>query len=110
MNTTSITSAPERTRTSLEHVCATLCQDVKARLALAKLAVLNEARLTLKAPRHLVELAVNEAEVTAWQTGYPLLAFPTLAAEKVRAVAKWNYPPLALPRNNPPALYRVRSS
>jgi hypothetical protein len=110
MNTTTTTSAPDRSRTSLEHVCASLCQNMKSRLALAKLAVLNEARLTLKAPRHLVELAVNEAEATAWQTGYPLLAFPTLAAEKVRAVAKWNHPQLGLPRIASPASHRVGAS
>src|SRR5262245_53603254 len=39
---------------------------------------------------HLLELALNEAEALAWQTEYPYLVFPTLAAEKVQAVAQWN--------------------
>jgi hypothetical protein len=32
---------------------------------------------------------VNEAEALAWQTPYPHLLFPSLAAEKVQAVAAW---------------------
>jgi hypothetical protein len=34
-------------------------------------------------------LALNEAEALAWETEYPYLVFPTLAAEKAQAVAKW---------------------
>ena len=35
------------------------------------------------------QLALNEAEALAWQTDYPQLFFPTLALEKVQAVATW---------------------
>ena len=41
-----------------------------------------------KNPR-LFQLALNEAEALAWETGFPHLVFPTLAAEKVRAVCAW---------------------
>jgi hypothetical protein len=37
----------------------------------------------------MVDLAINEAEAIAWQTAYPHLVFPTLAEEKVSAVARW---------------------
>jgi hypothetical protein len=38
----------------------------------------------------MLRLALNEAEALAWQTLYPHLVFPDLAAEKVRGVAAWN--------------------
>jgi hypothetical protein len=38
----------------------------------------------------MVELALNEAEALAHDTGFPLLVFPALAREKVEAVAAWN--------------------
>jgi hypothetical protein len=38
----------------------------------------------------LLELAMNEAEALAWQTDFPQLFFPTLAAEKAGAVAGWH--------------------
>ncbi len=47
------------------------------------------ARLHAQQP-HIFRLTLNEAEALAWQTGFPQLVFPTLAAEKIRAVADWN--------------------
>ena len=38
----------------------------------------------------LLRLALNEAEALAWQTGYPQLVFPALAAEKARATVRWH--------------------
>ena len=38
----------------------------------------------------MVQLALNEAEALAHQTGFPFLVFPALAREKVEAVAAWN--------------------
>ncbi len=38
----------------------------------------------------LLRLALNEAEALAWQTDYPHLVFPVLAAEKARATARWH--------------------
>ena len=37
----------------------------------------------------MVKLALNEAELAAWQTPFPHLVFPLLAKEKVLAVAAW---------------------
>lgn len=39
--------------------------------------------------RRLLELAVNEAEALACQTGVPELVLLTLAEEKVRATRQW---------------------
>ena len=44
--------------------------------------------LKQKQPR-LLQLALNEAEAIAWQTGFPELVFPTLAVEKAQKVATW---------------------
>lgn len=37
----------------------------------------------------LLQLAINEAEALAWESGFPHLLFPALAEEKARAVAEW---------------------
>lgn len=51
------------------------------------------------APReHLLRLALNEAEGLAWQTDYPHLLFPALAAEKLESVAAWHTQQLTLQR------------
>jgi hypothetical protein len=76
--------------TSIKNACVASCQKILARVAKAKEAIFAEARETLGAHTQLVKLAVNEAEALAWQTNYPHLVFPTLAAEKVQAVARWS--------------------
>ena len=45
-------------------------------------------KLLQRQPR-LLRQALNEAEAIAWQTGFPQLVFPSLALEKVSAVATW---------------------
>jgi hypothetical protein len=47
------------------------------------------SRLSSQQPR-LFQLALNEAEAAAWQTGFPELLFPALAREKARALAQWH--------------------
>jgi len=42
-----------------------------------------------EAQRHLLHLALNEAEALAWQTPFPDLLFPVLAEEKVAALRQW---------------------
>jgi len=44
---------------------------------------------TSEAPRHLLRLALNEAEALAWQTPFPNLLFPLLAEEKATALRHW---------------------
>lgn len=45
--------------------------------------------LSKQQPR-VFQLAINEAEAVAWQSGFAHLIFPQLAEEKVRAVAEWH--------------------
>jgi hypothetical protein len=40
-------------------------------------------------PERLFRVAINEAEAIAWDTDFPQLVFPELAAEKVEALATW---------------------
>ena|ERR1017187_6845738 len=80
---------PERGR-SLRKACRPSCRKIRAQIAGVKEAIFAESSRAFPAPERLVRLALNEAEAAAWQTKYPHLFFPTLAAEKVRAVAAWN--------------------
>jgi len=49
----------------------------------------------------LSRLALNEAEALAWQSGIPLLVFPALAEEKIRAVRAWRDYQASIRRVNP---------
>ena len=74
----------------LRKVCGACCRKIRAQIAGVKEAIFAETTSAYPAPERLVRLALNEAEAAAWQTKYPHLFFPTLAAEKVEAVAAWN--------------------
>jgi hypothetical protein len=82
--------ANESGGSALGHLCIKCCQKMVARMRETKEAILVESRDALKAPERMLRLALNEAEALAWQTAYPHLVFPALAAEKVQAVADWN--------------------
>ena len=75
---------------SFRNACRCTCRKIRAQIAGVKEAIFAESSRALAAPERLVRLALNEAEAAAWQTKYPHLFFPTLATEKVRAVADWN--------------------
>ena len=49
----------------------------------------------------LFQLALNEAEAMAWQTGFAHLLFPVLAWEKARAVAEWHARQESIRRTEP---------
>ena len=70
--------------------CLRSCKKVLTQIKKTKNAIFAEARGTLKTHEQMLRLALNEAEALAWQTRYPHLLFPTLAMEKVQAVAAWN--------------------
>lgn len=70
--------------------CGASGRKMRAQIAGVKAAILAESSGAFPAPERLVRLALNEAEAAAWQTKHPHLFFPTLATEKVRAVAAWN--------------------
>lgn len=64
------------------------CRKLLPQLERVRQTILGEAQTT--APRRLINQALNEAEALAWQTMFPHLVFPALAAEKVRAVVDWD--------------------
>jgi hypothetical protein len=77
-------------RSAFGRLGANSCRGILAQIGRAKDAIFAEARGALKVHDHLLRLALNEAEALAWQTLYPHLVFPSLAAEKVQSVAAWN--------------------
>ena len=79
------------TGTTLKQACLGACGKIAAQVARAKDAIFAESRQLLGAPERMLRLALNEAEAVAWQTDYPHLLFPELAAEKVQAVAAWSH-------------------
>ncbi|MGA2683623.1 MAG: hypothetical protein ABSF51_01090 [Verrucomicrobiota bacterium] len=70
--------------------CIASCQKLAAQIEQAKGNLLAELQGTLDVPERLFRLVLDEAEALAWQTGYPHLLFPALAAEKLQAAAGWN--------------------
>jgi hypothetical protein len=61
-----------------------------AKIEAAKASIRQEFRPQLAASEHLLDLALNEAEALAWDTGFPHLVFPTLAKEKAEALSVWH--------------------
>ena len=55
-----------------------------------KAAIQREFSSLSKREPQLLQLALNEAAALAWWTKFPELFFPTLAQEKVEAVARWD--------------------
>jgi hypothetical protein len=88
-------------RSSFTRVRPATYKRCRARLNRVKAAIVSEFRDRLGLREHLLDLAVNEAEALAWQTGFPQLVFPTLAVEKAEAAARWHARQLALqPRDS----------
>ncbi|HTQ51355.1 MAG TPA: hypothetical protein VMJ12_11635 [Candidatus Acidoferrales bacterium] len=71
------------------NVCIASCQKFAVQIERAKERILAELQESLDVPERLFRLALGEAEALAWQTEYPHLFFPALAAEKVQAAAAW---------------------
>ena len=67
-----------------------LCRKIVDRIERAKAEVISQFRDELGIQERLLHLAVNEAEALAWETGLPHLFFPTLALQKVDALASWS--------------------
>lgn len=70
--------------------CAASCKKLVGKIQSIKAAILAEFRQGASDNGRMLQLALNEAEALAHETGYPHLFFPTLAREKVEAVAAWN--------------------
>jgi hypothetical protein len=74
---------------AITDLCLGPCQKVLAQVWKVKDAIFAEWRETLRDHQRLLRLALNEAEAMAFETDYPHLLFPAVAAEKARAVADW---------------------
>ena len=80
----------ENGKRGLAATCLRTCRDLITRLAATKEAIYAEFRDLLEGDERVLRLALAEAEALAWQTGFPHLVFPTLAAEKARAAVSWH--------------------
>ena len=85
---------------NLKNACRASRRKILVRVARATELIFAESRGGLATQERLLRLALNEAEALAWQTTYPHLLFPTLAAEKVQAVVAWNTRQQAVRRTN----------
>jgi hypothetical protein len=70
--------------------CSASCRKLVARIQNVKRALLAEFRQGAYTNNRMFQLALNEAEAMAHETGFPHLVFPTLAREKIDSVAAWN--------------------
>jgi hypothetical protein len=75
---------------SFGDLCVVAYRKFQAQIERTKANILAEFRERLEEHEHLLDLALNEAEALARQTDFPQLLFPTLAVEKVQAVARWH--------------------
>jgi len=87
------------------NICTRPCHKLATQIEQAKRAFHVESREKPELPDRIFRLALNEASALAWQTGYPLLLFPDLAAEKIQAATEWNARQKHLrPKNSVPAM------
>ena len=84
--------------------CVASCRKLLAQIEDVKAQVVAEFRDQLDDHQHVLELALNEADALAWQTGFPQLLFPTLAVEKAYAVTDWHLHQQSLRQRTAPLL------
>jgi hypothetical protein len=70
--------------------CVQSCKRLLAGIEQAKNRIAGDFQDAMESQEKLFQLALNEAEALAWQTAYPHLVFPVLAAEKMQSVAAWH--------------------
>jgi hypothetical protein len=80
----------ETTKPSLRNELLHGRENIRTAVARAKDATLKEFSEQAGENLRLLQLALNEAEGLAWQTEYPHLVFPSLAAEKARYTIRWH--------------------
>jgi len=97
MKTETVTNSNIRRFTNL---CRNSCRKALARIRKVRQDIAAEYSRTFPGNERLLRLSLNEAEALAWQTDFPLLVFPTLASEKVQAVARWQHRQESLRRTN----------
>jgi hypothetical protein len=84
--------------------CVASCRKLLAQMENVREQVASEFRDRLDEHKHVLDLALNEAEALAWESGFPQLFFPTLATEKARAVTGWHLRQQSLRRRTAPLL------
>jgi len=84
---------------AVANACIASCQKLAAQIERTKRNLIAELQDSFQVPEQLYRQALVEAEALAWQTDYPQLVFPTLATEKVQAVAAWHRRQRSLSRN-----------
>lgn len=70
--------------------CSVCGKKLVAKIQNFKKALLWEFRGRAYGNERMFQLALNEAEALAHETGFPLLVFPTLAREKAESIAGWS--------------------
>lgn len=84
--------------------CIESCKKLLTQMENVKAAVVSDFRDRLEEHHRILELALNEAEALAWESGFPQLLFPDLALEKAFAVAGWHQRQQAVLRRASPRL------
>lgn|SRR5690348_2300706 len=84
--------------------CVASCRKLLAQIEDVRGQVAAEFRGRLEEHKHVLDLALNEAEALAWESGYPQLFFPALAAEKASAVTGWHLRQQSLRQRTTPLL------
>ena len=70
--------------------CVASCRKILGQIEDVREQVADEFRGQLEEHKHVLDLALNEAEALAWESGYPQLIFPVLATEKASAITNWH--------------------
>jgi hypothetical protein len=89
MKTTQTTTHNTTTNKTFANACLASSQKLAAQIERAKNNIVAEFRETFKAHEQLLNHVLNQADALAWQTDYPHLFFPVLAAEKIQSAAQW---------------------
>ena len=109
MNTkTELLEKTDNRHSKFTTACLASCLKVMEQIARVKQVVVNEFRDTVEAHQKLLRLAMNEAEALAYETDYPHLVFPALAAVLFRGKSFGNARTLILNRtcsNTPPPFF-----
>lgn len=74
---------------SFRRTCAIACEKLLNQLNQVKENIQAEFQDAFGLHKHLLRQALVEADALAWQTDYPHLFFPELAAEKASQAASW---------------------
>lgn len=101
---TKIEDGKSNSETNFGGRCVASCRKLLAQIEDVREQVVAEFRDQLEDHKHVLDLALNEAEALAWESGFPQLFFPTLATEKASAVSGWHLRQQSLRQRTAPVL------